>query len=114
MSDRYLGRLIIQLHVVCFAASFQEHWMLDQFPHHLWSDFMSIQGVVNMVHDYIVQSRQLGYDSGYTVEGNMADCVWHLPCPDGAFMWAALSAWQRDRKVSASLKKALTAKGARA
>ena len=97
-------RLIIQKHATpcCLLHSVVSRALdvlLDRFPHHLWSDFMSIQEVVDMVHDFNVQSGQLGYDSGYTVAGDMKDCFRHLPCPDGALMWTALSAWWRDQQV---------------
>ena len=54
-------------HTVLFAAL--RHFkgsgcFVGSIPHHLWSDFMSIQEVVDMVHDFNVHAGQLGYDSG--------------------------------------------------
>ena len=97
-------RLIINKHATpcCYLHSVVSKAidvLLDSFPMHLWSDFMSVQDVVHMVHDFNSRSDRFAFDCGYTVAADMKDCFRHLPCPDGEVMWSALSDWWRSRNV---------------
>ena len=97
-------RLIINKHATpcCYLHSVVSKAidvLLDSFPMHLWSDFMSVQDVVYMVHDFNSRSDRFAFDCGYTVAADMKDCFRHLPCPDGEVMWSALSDWWRSRNV---------------
>ena len=97
-------RLIINKHATpcCYLHSVVSKAidvLLDSFPMHLWSDFMSVQDVVYMVHDFNSRSDRFAFDCGYTVAADMKDSFRHLPCPDGEVMWSALSDWWRSRNV---------------
>ena len=73
--------------------------LLEAFPTHAVSDFLSVHDMIGMVHDFNSFSAEFGFDIGATAAADMKDCFRHLPCPDGVKMWQALADYWHDRHV---------------
>ena len=67
--------------------------LLDAFPTHLWSDYLSMGEIVSLVSDFNSQVRHYQFDIGCAVAADMTDCFRHLPCEHFADMWDDLAGY---------------------
>ena len=74
--------------------------LLDNFPTHLWSDYLSMAAVMPLVADFNMRSAAMGCDVGCTAAADMVDCFRHLPCDQAPVMWDSLAAFWSDKGIS--------------
>ena len=74
--------------------------LLDNFPIHLWTDYLSMSQIMSMVQDFNSRSTEFGFDRGVIIAADMQDCFRHLPVELTAEMWDALANYWVDRGVA--------------
>ena len=74
--------------------------LLDSFPRHLWSDYLSMGEVVSLVGDFNLHVQDYQFDVGCTAAADMKDCFRHLPCERFADMWDGLAAYWKGLGLS--------------
>lgn len=74
--------------------------LLDSFPVHLWSDYLSMGDIMTLVRDFNTMGDLYQMDSGCGVAADMTDCFRHLPIDKFGTMWDALSEFWSSKGVS--------------
>ena len=74
--------------------------LLDCFPKHLWSDYLSMSDIVPMVGDFNSRCLEFGFDCGMIAAADMQDCFRHLPVESTAEMWDAFEAYWVEQGIS--------------